>query len=444
MNDMGTSAANLIAEQARTGNDRPAAGGAPLYTHNADADQRLHGIFQEIGGRVADRLPTPPAAVLLTGSFARGEGSILRDKDRLQVLSDMEFMVVNSRGADINRAQQFLDEEAHNTGKYLARQGIECEVEFNSVHRDYLNRVHPAIFSYELMAHARTVWGDAKILTAAPRFPISAIPRWDAWRLLNNRLLEQLQWAEISARWEVRDLRAAFYHALKCYLDMATVILIFAGHYRSRYGERAAALETWARAATREDAPFAEDLAERVAACTTFKLRPGFGVRPLGVDLSAEPEMLSGEVRRAIAELIRMFHLVWRWAGNAFIGTTGRPVNDDLALQNAVMRTQPRREKLRGWAKLALMPEVRRRPDFFSRMGRLLLKGSPRYLVYTVASNLCFRLPEILNGMTPELTDQEELLPVTFVHEPVADSAWWRLRDDVLSGWRLFLRNHWA
>lgn len=418
--------------------------GTHEYAQDAGANLRVKEIVHEIGEQVASSLPGKPAAILLTGSFARGEGSVLQQGNQLKMLSDLEFLVVCPSGAEPERVQQTVNDKAHELCAWLASRGVECEIEFSAVDHNYLSDLRPAIFSYELLTHARTVWGDDKILATARRFPASEIPRWDAWRMLNNRLLEQLQWADISPRWGLRELQSAFYHVVKCYLDMATAILIFAGQYRSRYGERADALEAWAGTASKEGVAFANELADRVSSCTAFKLHPDFGTLPLGVDLSQEPQRLCEDVRRTIVELVHTFHQVWRWAGNTFLGSKGKFLEEDVALQDAVLRSQPLREKLRGWAKLALMPEVRRRPQFLQHICRLLFKGSPRYLIYTVASNLYFRLPDVIDGITPEVEDQESLLPVSFADRANVEGGWWRLRADVLFGWRLFLRNHWA
>lgn len=422
----------------------PRLAGICEYAQDSEANQRVEEILLAIGKQVAGNLPWERSAILLTGSFARGEGSVIREGNRLKMLSDMEFMVVCPSGSDVDSIQQSVNQKAQELSGWLAAKAVECEIEFSAVDHNYLRHLRPAIFNYELLAHARTVWGDEQILAAAPRFPASAIPRWDAWRLLNNRMLEQLQWADLSSRRGAAELQAAFYHVLKCYLDMATAILIFAGHYRSHYGERAGALEAWAGTASKEGVTFAQELARRVSACTAFKLHPDFRTLPLGVDLSQEPERLCVDVRRTMVELVHVIHQVWRWAGNTFVGAPDKSREEDGLLQDAMMRSQPLREKLRGWAKLTLMPEARRQPRFFQRMRRLMFKGSPRYLTYAVASSLYFRLPEIMDGTTPKVEGQESLLPVTFAANANIEAGWWRWRADVLRGWRLFLRNHWA
>ncbi len=364
--------------------------------------------------------------------------------NQLISLSDMEFLVLCRDNSDLGIVQQALNHQARCLSKWLASRGIECELEFSAVDERYLNRLRPHIFAYELLAHGQTVWGDEGILARAPRFPASAIPLWDAWRMLNNRLLEQLQWAEVADQRDLKWLESAFYHALKCYLDLATVVLIFEGQYRSCYAERAVAIKEWARAALREGAEFAGVLADRVAVCTDFKLHPAPGRFPLGVHLDQDPRQLAAQVRIAMIDLMMVTHQAWRWAAIKFARPAAPSQPDDEMLRETVIRSQPLREKLRGWAKIALIPEVRSQRGFMRRMGRLLCKASPRYLIYGVASDLYFHFPEAIAGASPEVGEKEHWLPVCFAQHAMERRAWWRLRADVLAGWRLFLRSHWA
>jgi len=418
--------------------------GPSQYSRESDATTQVNDILAEIVKEVSSGLAGKPAAILLTGSFARNEGSVLRIEHGLRMLSDVEFLVVCPPGLAVEGMQRAVDEKAREISKQLGAKAVECAVEFSAVKHNYFRNLRPAIFSYELMAHARTMWGDEGILASARRFPASEIPKWDAWRLLNNRLLEQLQWADIGPRWGLAELQAAFYHVLKCYLDMATAILIFTGRYRSRYSERADTLNAWAQSASGKNAPFADELARRVSSCTAFKLNADFRMHPLGVDLTQEPERFRADVRRAIFELVDIFHQVWCWAGSTIVGLNAKSLKDDAMLQDAMLRSQSLAEKLRGWAKLALMREVRMQPDFLERMSRLLFKGSPRYLTYTVASDLYFLLPQVMDGKAPEVVSKEDLLPVTFRQDGQDLGRWWRARANVFSGWKLFLRNHWA
>src|SRR5205807_6068276 len=75
----------------------------------------------------------------------------------------------------------------------VSRRGILARVTLSAVHPDYLRKLRPHIFAYELKKCGRVIWGDSQILSLVPRFSASRIPFEDAWRLLCNRMIEQLE-----------------------------------------------------------------------------------------------------------------------------------------------------------------------------------------------------------------------------------------------------------
>lgn len=405
-------------------------------------------LIQEVCRHLVSRVKPPPEAIVLTGSFARGEGSVLRMGERLQVLGDMEFMVVFRLGADRVQLQRELDLEAKGLSQQLAAQGVECEVEFRAITQLHFDAMRPHIFGYELLTRGRTVWGNSGILTGTPKFSAAEIPHWDAWRMLNNRILEQLQWIDATESGNRADLLRIAYQLVKFQLDIGTTLLVFAGRYENSYAARAAALLQWASEANRDTAPeVLEKIAECVRECTAFKLAPSLAARPLGIRLDHEDtETLRRDLRWAILEFLPMARSVWRWEAAKFTRQSASLRTSNSHLQDAVLVSQSVRERLRGWAKLALTPVVRRQPGFAGRMLRLLRRGSPRYLIYRVASELYFQLAEVAAGVLPdgEPAALEPFLPALFAEHEQERRTWWRLRANVLTGWRLFLRNHWA
>jgi len=419
-----------------------ASGSALPLTSNTEASQRVVAAAREKCAQLAASLSCRPVAIVLAGSFARNEGSVLALENRLQALGDMEFMVFFPAGSDLERLQTELTERARTLRAELA--GVaDCELEFGAVAPEYLRKLRPQIFGFELLTHGRTVWGDEKILANAPRFPASRIPHFDAWRMINNRLLEQLEWADKIETAGRDQLVRILYQLAKCYMDMGTAVLVFAGKYESTYRARANALRRLAEASADNDMRFAHPLSGRVAECTAFKLAPSLAARPLGVRLDGDLQTLREDIRRALAEMVPVARSVWRWAAAQLSGQALETRMEDAELRNAALATQPMREILRGWLKVALMPKVRREPAFARRMASLLTRGSPRYLTYCVASELFFELPAALAGGNPQLS-AEHLLPVRFAEHASEPRAWWRLRAEALLGWRLFLRNEWA
>ena len=356
-------------------------------------------------------------------------------------------MVVFPPGAERRRLQYVLDLEAKALVQELCDRHFACELEFRAITRRYFEKLRPHIFGHELLSHVFPVWGTAEFLSSAPRFPASAIPLWDAWRMLNNRLLEQLQWVDIFESADQETLIEISYQLLKFHLDLGTSLLLFGGRYEDTYAGRAAALSSWISGGRRlGEPPFLSDIVERVSECTAFKLSPNERMGFLGIRLDESAEKLRENIRRFVVGLIPLVHAVWAWEAAQLAGLSSDEQLTDESLRQRVLRYQPQREKLRGWAKLILMPEVRKQPGFTRRALSLLLRGSPRYLVYLVATELFFRLPDILlkGPQDIELAGLEVYLPVRFARHSQEARMWWRLRSDVLTGWRLFLRNHWA
>jgi hypothetical protein len=396
---------------------------------------------------LVSRLEPKPEAIVLAGSFARGEGSVLQRGPCLRVLGDFELMVVFPPGADLRRLQHALDLEAKALSQTLCERQFVCELEFRAITRKYFEKLRPHIFGHELLSHAFPVWGTAEFLSNVPRFPASAIPLWDAWRMLNNRLLEQLQWVEKFESADQEALIEISYQLLKFHLDLGTSILIFGRRYEDTYAGRAAALHSWISDATEQNKPpFLKKIVDRVSECTAFKLSPNERVGFLGIHLDDSAEKLRENIRRLVLDFIPLVHAVWAWEAAQLAGVSSDEQFTDEFLHQRVLGQQPRREKLRGWAKLILMPEVRIQPGFTRRALSLLFRGSPRYLVYLVATELFFRLPNVLlkGQQDIELAGFEAYLPVRFARHSQETRMWWGLRSDVLTGWRLFLRNHWA
>ncbi len=409
---------------------------------------RTESMIQEVCESLASRLSVRPEAIVLTGSFAREEGSVLMTGEHLRVLGDMEYMVIFSPGADRGALQKFLDEQAVQLRTEFFSRGMYCDLEFRATYPEYFHKLSPQIFGYELLSRGRTVWGDSSVLATAPRFPVESIPQWDAWRMLNNRIVEQLYWVDRITSSDRDELLRLYYQLVKCHIDLCTTLLVFAGKYEDTYAGRSAALTRWASGLSAGPAvEFLPGLAKEVAACTAFKLDPNGAEPPLRVRLhSDDTEAFRDDLRRALIHLTPLVEKIWCWEAAKFARSGQGPQPPRHELQLAVLRKQPIAEKLRGWAKLVTMSNVRKERKFVNRLSRLLLKGSPRYLLYGVAADLYFQVPAVLSGRVDEqsLGISQSLLPVTFAANEAETRLWWRLRGDVLDSWHIFLRTHWA
>src|SRR5206468_12625217 len=115
-------------------------------------------------------------------------------------------------------------------------------IDFGLVAPDYCLKLPPHIFSFELKACGKQVFGQADVLSQIPEFSVAQILREDAWRLLCNRLMELLEYSEDLVVPDTKQTARLRYKLAKLSLDMATSFLIFKGHSAPTYAERCASL----------------------------------------------------------------------------------------------------------------------------------------------------------------------------------------------------------
>jgi hypothetical protein len=316
-------------------------------------------------------------AVVLAGSLARDEGTWRTDGGRSRALGDAEFLLVFGDRAPLPDAR-VVQKLADRVDAHLARLGIVSPVTLSPVRGAYLRRLPPSIFAYELRTSGKVVWGDATVLSLTPAFSAADIPFEDAWRLLCNRLVEQLEVASDVTEPSTDFLEPTLYRTVKLHLDMATSLLVFLGSYKPTYRERAERLRDMARRQGQTGLyPFRlEPFARIVTACTEWKLAGGDEPAPEGVSWD-------GAIERA--------RRLWRWELARLSGASAEL--PDHALLEAWLSRQPVADRARGWLYVLRKCGWQRSWRSWPRWAQLARRGSPRYLVYSAACRLLFGLP---------------------------------------------------
>jgi len=367
-------------------------------------------------------------AIVFTGSMARDEATCVLKDEWYKVLGDAEFLLVFKGNValpsleEINCQQRRIEDA-------LRQHNIECRVSLAAVRANYFEELPKHIFSYELRNCGRVIWGNAMVLDLIPQFAPSDVSQEDAWRLLCNRIVEQLEVAsELPVSSEFFSA-AAYYRTIKLYLDIATSFLVFAGAYDPTYAGRSKRLNALARESSGTDQPF--DLtafARVVETCTAWKLDPQC------VRLPANREFWETAVYHA--------QLLWLWELRRLTGTVLQASRRDLLEKWRQMQRLPVR--LRGWAYIARRQgwsqAIRLSPRWVPRAFR----ASPRYLVYVVASELFFRLPCVLSPeksrrrVDVDWAKVRHALPV-LPGASVASPDWRQLASDVVWNYQQFL-----
>lgn len=304
-------------------------------------------------------------ALVLTGSMARGEGSIRPWQSGWKVLGDAEILAVLNR-ADRN-AEAFAELVGSEIEQELEKQAIRCKISLAAVDEEYLRNLPAHILTYELKTCGRVLTGEPDILRLIPEIGPSDISKEDAWRILCNRLVELLECvSRAGGETASPQLR---YPLLKLYLDMCTSYLVFAGAYKPTYVERAQELRKLAQSGAR--LPVA-DFDSKVAEATHLKLHPQ--------DELAEQKFFSKyDCRMAVTDAV----LLWRWELQQLLHTNSSATDETLALKWS--RSRPLKCRLRGWLYVVRASSwLRSLPDW-PRWSRAMKVGSPRNLLYAAA-----------------------------------------------------------
>jgi hypothetical protein len=379
-------------------------------------------------------------AVVLTGSLARDEATLIEEKKSWRLLGDAEFLLIFQPQACLPAkvAMGFLRKNIETS---ISRLGIAGDVSISAAHPKYLRRMRPHIFAYELRNRGQVVGGDPQILTQIPGFSVTDIPLEDGWRLLSNRMVEQLEVLEgLEQRPKVLP-RHLLYRTVKLYLDMATSFLLFAGHYAPTYAERARRLQALAETQRAHDkVPFdLRHFSDRVRECTRWKLSE--------IDPKSSAWLAPmGELGFSWwQEAVGYAQSLWRWELMRLAA-----ISDQLPVRNLMKRwmaLQPSSARLRGWMYVARKNRWLKSWRDWRRWARRGVCASPRYWIYAAAAELLHGLPELCErdaSAADSCADWKELvswLPMRHLGEAEGKPEWRQLAREIAWNYREYLED---
>jgi hypothetical protein len=234
-------------------------------------DETIEAHMQQIVAAIRARME--PQAILLRGSFGRGEGSVMIQDGQLHFLSDYEIDVA----VFSPRYRSFFAELSH---RLTVELGVESGIRWVRPDFTYKNRVGPfpmgpapiTISLYESRYGSQTLYGQ-DIVEPSPRIDPCDIRNESGAFLVLNRMAESLSYMS-QAESYVGEPLVTYYWINKTILSCAESLLLLWSQYHFSYAERG-----------RRFAAMAEDhldfmgeeravLSELVARATEFKLRP--------------------------------------------------------------------------------------------------------------------------------------------------------------------------
>jgi len=355
--------------------------------HHAAAIAR---VLESTADFVTQEVPPPSlVSLVLTGSFARGEGTVLEVDDHLRVLGDLElFIVTPDRRHDRALRARLADLSREATARYGSRE-VRVDIEVGSLDLDSLrHRARPSIFLFDLVQHGRIVRGRADVLAEVPPFGPEDIPREDAVALVFNRLIEQLDTYERAGHAEGETLLDLAQQRQKLLLDLAGSALAFQGSHTPSYALRPSAFARLAAAtpalARRLPGGFQHDL----ALSARGKLDPTAvraGGQLVGVGLREQRAW----IRERIVSGVPAATAVLTWELERLLERSGPLAT---LLDHFVASPSPSRRAW-DWAKAALAPVPAPLPVSLTRAARLAWQSTPRALLHAAGALAYHDLP---------------------------------------------------
>jgi hypothetical protein len=390
-----------------------------------------------------------PLAVLVSGSMARDEQTVLRIDGFLRVLGDAEFYLVFDRRAKARAFTSHVPSLVREIERRLVALGIRCPVSFATPTLKTLRQMLPHIMGYELRTTGKVVWGERAVLSSIPRFGSEEIPMWDSWRSVSNRMIEQLGQAEAFQACSKEETVELLYRCLKIQLELATLVTHFHDAFQPTYQQRAEAIrQLQARSVPASLLPWWPELAKRVEMATQFKLQKD--------DASLYTRVLSGRcgaeeatvlIRTECEEVLSLVRSVWFWGAERLLGRSLSNCDEPLRAGLAIAAAQSWRWRTRGWAHLLLLESRGRRMECLGRFLRLSRWGGPRFLSYAVAAALYFSWPDWARGNS-HTADSVAAGAIDFFPMPgrstTAKIGWLAASQLVFNGWHEHLEKNWA
>ena len=325
-------------------------------------------------------------AVVLTGSVARNEASYVYRNGQAILLSDIEAIVVLHDDSPLasNQAIRSLCEQAE---ARLALNGVRVHVSLSVVHGAYLRDLPPHIYSYELRACGLVLFGEETILEEQiPNYAACDLSREDAWRMLSNRLIEQMEGAMESSGGD--GLR---YRSIKLCLDLASSLLVFYGRFEAGYRARLRIIEEFAMTPDAQQLPVSiGEFLPLVRWCTSAKLQPDAAVESEQTEATTTDTdncaqgAGAASVESFASRATQWAWQTWLWELQRMTGTDGREEAEEM-IRVFGCRLGIRR-LLRGWLYALRRGGWVRSARHWPKWLRLLAGGlTPRHAIYLAA-----------------------------------------------------------
>ncbi|MHA1143839.1 MAG: nucleotidyltransferase domain-containing protein [Candidatus Helarchaeota archaeon] len=241
-------------------------------------DQYIENQLQRIVGEIRTRIVNVNA-IILTGGFARGEGSVyFKEPNQVIPLKDYDLVVITDEQISSTKYKQLIDSlnsilgissqwyEGHAPGDF------HINIEFISCRK--LRKLPPDLSNYELKKNGLILHGE-NLLHLIP-LTSARIARVSGIRILCNKLiglLENNPWdSEITP--DSKKGQSLIYECAKTYVEICTALSLAGNFYAPTYEERASLFDQVLSRKMPDLQEKIPDLTMKVKTCTSYKLKP--------------------------------------------------------------------------------------------------------------------------------------------------------------------------
>ena len=337
-----------------------------------DKEQGLRTLASLLSERSA---PYGFVSMLLAGSLARGEESLLMTSAGPQLFNDVDLVLVTDRPVPEvvvsswgDEATRLLAPGSDYAGDRLSPLGF--HVDLGVLPRSRLLGLPCTLFNYDLQS-ARVLAGE-EVLREMPSLRAPAIPTREALLLLGNRCLSLCE----SAGPPERDTALwMHYHALKAVIDTGAALLILSGRYCTPQRERLPLLKAVLPAHYPSLLARWPHLVEMMGSAgdERRRLRPDIGWDEAVVSWKQARDVILDAMRCSLARVL------------------GLPEHSPWPMLSEGMS--------RWWTSFGSLAEGRRLPAAAARWAGLRLVGKPRRLLSQAA--LYPAVPHLLRAIEP-------------------------------------------
>lgn len=160
------------------------------YVEDPKVNKKVAEIIEELKKEIVSHFH--PKSIIITGSFGRGEATVIEENGKLRFLSDCEIIIIPYKWVfNRKKLEEFEQGFYKRTGLKVEIWGFTLTLYLTI---PFLNRmIKPTIANYDLKYGSKVIYGK-NYLDKIPSFKSEDIPLWEGIRLILNRMAESLKY----------------------------------------------------------------------------------------------------------------------------------------------------------------------------------------------------------------------------------------------------------